>query len=114
MKFCPKCGSYLRLKELKKGGAVEYVYACSKCGYTEGYKAGKVTERVEEQQNAVKIVGPKEEKLKELPTMEITCPKCGNGTAFWWLLQTRSGDEPATQFYRCTNTECNHTWRSYD
>ncbi|MCE2508324.1 MAG: RPA12/RPB9/RPC11 RNA polymerase family protein, partial [Nitrosopumilaceae archaeon] len=33
------------------------------------------------------------------------------GEAVWWMLQTRSADEPTTQFYRCTG--CGHTWRDY-
>jgi DNA-directed RNA polymerase subunit M len=46
-----------------------------------------------------------------LPTTTVECPKCGNNTAFWWMLQTRSADEATTQFYRCT--KCSHTWRNY-
>ena len=38
------------------------------------------------------------------------CPECGNTQAYWWIVQTDSGDEPSTQFFRCT--ECNHTWRT--
>ena len=59
----------------------------------------------------IKVVGDKENKLTSLPTTKIECPKCKNDEAMWWFLQTRSGDEPPTQFYRCV--KCNHTWRSY-
>lgn len=38
------------------------------------------------------------------------CPKCGNKQARWWIVQTDSGDEPSTQFFRCT--KCMHTWRT--
>lgn len=48
---------------------------------------------------------------KSLPTIKIDCEKCGHGEAVWWMLQTRSADEPTTQFYRCT--KCSHTWRNY-
>ena len=61
--------------------------------------------------NPIKVVGDKENKLNTLPTTKIDCPKCGHNEAMWWFLQTRSGDEPPTQFYRCL--KCNHTWRSY-
>ena len=46
-----------------------------------------------------------------LPTIEIECEKCGHDQAVWWTLQTRSADEPTTQFFRCT--KCEHTWRNY-
>jgi len=44
-------------------------------------------------------------------TIKIECEKCGNDEAVWWMLQTRSADEPTTQFYRCT--KCRYTWRDY-
>ncbi|MBI2108536.1 transcription factor S, partial [Candidatus Woesearchaeota archaeon] len=32
--------------------------------------------------------------------------------AYFWLVQTRAGDEPETKFLRCE--KCSHTWRDYD
>ena len=46
-----------------------------------------------------------------LPTIKKECERCGNDEAVWWMLQTRSADEPTTQFYRCS--KCAHTWRDY-
>ena len=46
-----------------------------------------------------------------LPSIKKDCEKCGHDEAVWWMLQTRSADEPTTQFYRCT--KCTHTWRDY-
>lgn len=37
------------------------------------------------------------------------CRKCGKQEIYTWQLQTRSGDEPITTFYRCHN--CSNTWR---
>ena len=104
MEFCDKGGGILVLKKTKKG--VEYV--CRICGrkYAKGSKI-KISEKVEKEGN-IKIV---EQKGEELPVTEITCPKCGNKEAYWWLQQTRAIDEPPTRFYKCT--KCKHTWREY-
>ncbi len=52
-------------------------------------------------------------RLKKDSTIEIECENkdCDSNEAVWWMLQTRSADEPTTQFYRCT--KCNTTWRNY-
>jgi transcription factor S len=47
-----------------------------------------------------------------LPVTKAECKKCGNVMAYYWMMQTRSADEPSTRFYRCT--KCNHTWREYE
>ena len=46
-----------------------------------------------------------------LPSIEVECEKCGHNKAVWWRLQTRSADEPTTQFFRCV--KCEYTWRNY-
>lgn len=88
-------------------------YQCINGDYSS--KAGKSLIQSTEEELAntpqIKVVGDKEAKLNSLPTIKIDCPKCGYDEAFWWFLQTRSGDEPPTQFYRCV--KCSHTWRSY-
>mmetsp|Transcript_3598 Transcript_3598/g.5902 ORF Transcript_3598/g.5902 Transcript_3598/m.5902 type:complete len:112 (-) Transcript_3598:8-343(-) len=40
-----------------------------------------------------------------------TCPKCGNAQAYFKMMQLRSADEPATEFYKCTKQSCGHLWR---
>lgn len=47
----------------------------------------------------------------DLPTTDKPCSKCGNEKAYYWLIQTRSIDEPPTQFFRCV--KCKHVWREY-
>ena len=109
MRFCPTCETRLR-----PSPGEEEVIACAKCGF----KAKKTEEdgvRMEEVNNksgqevSLKVLDG--DVVETLPTTSIECPECKNGTAFWWMLQTRSADEPTTQFYRCT--KCNHTWRNY-
>ncbi|MFH0949106.1 MAG: transcription factor S [Candidatus Aenigmatarchaeota archaeon] len=52
-----------------------------------------------------------EDNKPDLPVTEKICPKCGHDEAYFWLIQTRSADEPPTQFFRCT--KCKHVWREY-
>ena len=46
-----------------------------------------------------------------MPLTDEECPKCKHGKAYYWLVQTRAGDEPETRFFRCE--KCKHTWRDY-
>jgi transcription factor S len=110
LRFCPKCET--RMKPRIEQGIV----LCPKCGFT----ADK-----EEHESSPKKISPVQESISRsslkvmdtdkgpdaLPTTTVECPRCGNNTAFWWMLQTRSADEATTQFYRCT--KCVHTWRNY-
>ena len=104
MKFCPKCEV-----RLKKNNA-ESSLACPKCGYSESGPKEIKKEIDEETKSELNILEENEGK-ETLPSIKIDCEKCGNNEAVWWMLQTRSADEPTTQFYRCT--KCNHTWRNY-
>jgi len=48
-----------------------------------------------------------------MPTKKMRCPKCAIVVdTQYWAVQTRSGDEAPTRFYRCM--KCKHTWREYD
>lgn len=38
------------------------------------------------------------------------CPNCHNSEAYFYEMQTRSADEPATVFYRCSNQSCKKVW----
>ena len=103
MKFCPDCE--VRLKKENNTSSI----SCPKCGYSEsGSKVPK--KETKEEQFALNILAENEAK-ETLPSIKIDCEKCGNNEAVWWMLQTRSADEPTTQFYRCT--KCRHTWRNY-
>ncbi len=102
MKFCPNCE--VRLKKTDTG------LRCTKCDYTEG--GATTTKQVEEEEEVSEFnVLEKSDGQETLPTIKIDCEKCGHDQAVWWMLQTRSADEPTTQFYRCV--KCNFTWRNY-
>jgi len=102
MKFCPKCE--VRLKKKDDG------VSCPKCGYSEG--SVETTKQVKKEEEVPELNVLEENEGKEtLSTIKIDCEKCGHNEAVWWMLQTRSADEPTTQFYRCI--KCNHTWRNY-
>ena len=45
------------------------------------------------------------------PITEAECPECGHNKAFYWSKQTRAGDEPETNFFKCE--KCKHQWRDY-
>lgn len=109
VKFCPKCGNMM-VPDRKRG-----VFVCRKCGYeepinSEDAKAYRVTKKVEHKPDEGVVVVEKD--IRTLPIAKVKCPKCGNGEAYWWELQTRAGDEPSTIFYKCT--KCGYTWRSYE
>ena len=103
--FCPKCGAILMPK--KDGN--KKMMACS-CGYkskeitSEPLKESKIEEKKE-----VEVID--QDDFESLPLTDAECEKCGHKRAHYWLIQTRSGDEPETKFLRCE--ECKHTWRDY-
>jgi len=104
MMFCPKCGSILKPKKDKN----KKVLHCT-CGFnTKDIQDTIVKETVSREDNKIDVV-PEDEKT--MPQTDVDCPKCKNPTAYYWLVQTRAGDEPETKFLRCT--QCKHTWRDY-
>ncbi|WOV93685.1 MAG: transcription factor S [Candidatus Nitrosoabyssus spongiisocia] len=103
MKFCPICSS-----RLKNNGTA---LACIKCDFTEGIVSKDKSEIKTKNTTSEFNVFDEKDKDESLPTISIECEKCGNDQAVWWMLQTRSADEPTTQFYRCV--KCKHTWRDY-
>lgn len=57
------------------------------------------------------VVDEDDDETMHLPKTKVTCPKCGNQEAHWFMKQTRSADEPPTVFYTCA--KCKWKWRSY-
>ncbi len=108
IKFCPNCGNLLRPDKEERNKLI-----CRVCGYLEVTKT-EINFEVKlsnKQKRTKEIIIDEGSKIHSLPTAEVSCPKCGNELAYWWLVQTRRADEPPTTFYRCT--KCNYTWRDY-
>ena len=104
MLFCPKCGALL----VPKKDGNRKTMACS-CGYkSEHEMTPRLTEKTELGNTEIEVV---EKEIETLPLTDAECNKCGNGKAYFWLVQTRAGDEPETKFLRCA--KCKHTWREY-
>ncbi len=114
MRFCPKCGGVM--VPSKEGGVV--VLKCTRCGYVHSvgskeelgsYRVTNVIEHSEKE----KTVVISEHEVSGLPiSRDVVCPKCGWREAYYWTLQTRAADEPATRFFKCV--KCGHVWREYD
>jgi transcription factor S len=108
MQFCDKCGG-LMVPEKGKSFLV-----CRNCGKKKQVKNRNDTKiKVEsvKKKNPV-IVVEKKAQFETLPRTKIECPECHNKEAFWWMRQTRAGDEPPTRFHKCT--KCSHVWREYE
>ena len=125
MKFCPTC-------EVKMRRSAD-VLSCPRCGHVDAQDGGLPgpasdaalaasgpsslgSATATDSGNGAQDVGDlnvfdDSDEDESRPTIKIECEKCGNGEAVWWMLQTRSADEPTTQFYRCT--KCQYTWRDY-
>ncbi|MFQ6020670.1 MAG: transcription factor S [Candidatus Aenigmatarchaeota archaeon] len=109
MDFCDKCGGLLIPK--KSGKKVKLV--CRKCGKVKtkkkvkGYKIPISTKKPEKI-----IIVSKKHKFEALPKTTAQCPKCEHNKAYWWMQQTRAGDEAPTRFYKCV--KCKHIWREYE
>ena len=105
MLFCPTCGNILLLKK----GTGSLIYFCKTCPYI--FNINQKIERIEtfdDKKEVDLIINEKEDK-KNLPTMEINCPKCGHNKAYYSEMQIRSADEPSTHFYQCE--KCSNRWR---
>ena len=92
----------------------EILLKCSKCGYEKAvsnpgaYRIARVTKRSPE--DAILVID-REIRVEVLPKTKVGCPRCGHVEAYYWELQTRAGDEPATRFFKCS--KCGHVWREY-
>jgi len=116
MIFCPQCGMKLRLKQDKHAANVSLEYQCSRCGYrkcnpSDTHEYEGIIMKPNTPKEPIIVLDEKALELRTMPTNRTECPKCHHDLAYIWQVQTRSGDEGSTQFFRCT--KCSHTWRLY-
>lgn len=114
MEFCGKCEGLMVPKVLNK----KTFLVCRNCGTKKGVtdkKANfKLKGKIEKEPMEEIVIVESDKTYETLPKTKSQCPKCENFEAFWWIQQTRSGDEAPTRFLKCTNTKCGHKWREYD
>ncbi len=101
MEFCPKCGSVLIQKRKNEG--------CPRCSYSSKGKVKLISSEKITEKKEVAVVSNKD--MQVLPIVDEKCKNCKNEKAFFWTVQTRSGDEAETKFFKCT--KCEFTWREY-
>jgi len=107
MKFCDKCDAMMMPFKDEDGNNV---LKCRSCGYIQkGSSELKVSQPVKRTPRD-KIIVVEDDSIP-MPKTTALCPKCGHNEAYYWTVQTRRGDEGATEFYRCT--KCRTTWRDY-
>lgn len=104
MKFCDKCGSYM--KKTRDG------FECRKCGNVVHVSTGIQTENMKkiDRSSSIYVVDSSED---EYVKVSQVCPKCGNEEAFRWFSGI-SGEhagirrERTVEHFRCT--KCSHSW----
>jgi transcription factor S len=102
--FCPKCGALL----LPRKQGTKTITKCS-CGYESKLSAPvELKEKIKSEEQNVRVVKDEDESL---PLTDAECPKCKHKRAYYWLIQTRAGDEAETRFFKCE--KCKHVWREY-
>jgi len=90
----------------KKEGSKTFFY-CSGCK-TKQEGSGIITEKSKSEVKKIEVIDESSQEIH--PVVDAEC-KCGNKKAYFWEVQTRAGDEPATKFFKCV--KCKHIWRDY-
>lgn len=81
---------------------------CS-CGYRSDEAPAVIKEEMKHVTKEVKVADKDESGT--LPLTDNKCKKCEHPRSYFWEVQTRAADEPATRFYKCE--KCKHIWREY-
>lgn len=105
MLFCPFCVNIL---SVLKNELTFNILACSTCDYKREIDI-EITETVKYTRNKEEKILDEDKEWKHADTTETICPRCHHTKAFYIQMQTRSGDEGSTLFYKCSG--CKHTWK---
>lgn len=103
VEFCQHCDSIIMGK---KGDAVK----CAACGKENKSKGSPSLKTKIEKKESLEIIDSGDS-VEIHPLTDVPCPKCKSPKVHYWTKQTRSSDEPETQFFKCP--ECKHQWREY-
>ena len=89
------------------------VFVCTACKCQKESTSPPLKKKVvaKKKREPIVVIGKEEQQINTNPTAKVPCPKCENNMAYTWQVQTRAGDEGATQFFRCT--KCGFTFRLY-
>ena len=107
MEFCPSCGKRMILSRVKDGS----FFICNACNCQKKIDSNIKAISPKKNREKIVVIEKEDQEIQTNPTAKIKCLKCENNLAYTWQVQTRSGDEGATQFFRCT--KCSHTFRLY-
>jgi transcription factor S len=107
MQFCEKCGAMMAAFKQEDG---KRVAKCRSCGQIAEIAGRMTVSQSVDKTPRDKIIIVDDDSIP-MPKTAASCPKCGHNEAYYWTVQTRRGDEGATEFYRCVS--CKTTWRNY-
>ncbi|WPT12693.1 DNA-directed RNA polymerase III subunit RPC10 [Picochlorum sp. SENEW3] len=95
--FCPTCANLLQVEKVQ---GLHY-QKCSSCPYVFEISS-TISKQVALERKEVDDVLGGEDAWKNVQKASAVCESCGNKEAYFREIQTRSADEPATLFFRCT------------
>lgn len=102
MKFCEKCGAYMRETSLG--------FVCSKCGHQIKTDIVEIVKMKSRPTTSVDVLDTSKFEYKKVAKI---CPKCGNGEAFHSLgliSGEHAGVRQERSMERYTCTKCGHSW----
>ncbi|KAK2198470.1 bifunctional DNA-directed RNA polymerase subunit-transcription factor S/Pol III subunit C11 [Babesia duncani] len=104
--FCPLCHCILYIESREPG---KTTFVCLGCNYSwvSNFTFYKSTTYSITRPESVSLSSGNE--FEHAPKISAICPECHNGEAYFMSLQTRSADEPMTQFFACT--KCLNRWK---